>query len=389
MSKRIGKRCVGIVGAGFSGAVIAHRLATAGHRVTVFEGRSHVAGNCHTVRDEQTGILLHVYGPHIFHTNDETVWKFVNRFDEFLPYVNRVKAITGKRVFSLPINLLTINQFFGKTLAPAEARVFIESLGDPSILEPQSFEDWGLRFLGRELYEAFFEAYTLKQWGIHPSRLPASIIKRLPVSFNYDDNYFRHRFQGIPRNGYSTIVEKLLDHENIDLRLGALAGRCAEDGFDHMFNSGPIDSWYDYRFGPLEYRTLDFERILAEGDFQGCAVMNYCDSSVPWTRISEHKHFAPWEAHEVTVCFREYSRRHEPGDIPYYPVRLLQQQATFTRYIDLAREETKLTFVGRLGTYRYLDMDVTIKEALDAARIYLDCQERGTRMSAFTIDPHE
>lgn len=380
-------RRIGIIGAGFSGAVIAHRLAAAGHQVVVFEERDHFAGNCHTRRDEETGILLHLYGPHIFHTDDEEVWRFVNGFDEFLPYVNRVKAIAGQRVYSLPINLLTINQFFGKTLGPAQARTFIASLGDQSIQDPRSFEEWGLRFLGRELYSTFFEGYTLKQWGIHPSELPASIIKRLPVSFSYDDNYFKHRFQGIPRHGYSCIVEQLLDHENIDLRLETAAGRGSVNDFDHVFNSGPIDVWYKDAFGPLEYRTLDFERIQTEGDYQGCAVMNYCDATAPWTRIAEHKHFAPWETHDMTVCFREYSRRHGPGDIPYYPVRLVQEKTIFSQYIELARRETNLTFVGRLGTYRYLDMDLSIREAMDAARIYLDHQASDGRMPVFTIDP--
>jgi UDP-galactopyranose mutase len=387
MTPARGKSRIGVVGAGFSGAVIAHRLSREGHRVVVFEGRGHVAGNCHTRRDDETGVMLHVYGPHIFHTDDEQVWKFVNQFDELIPYVNRVKAITGQRVFSLPINLLTLNQFFGKTLSPGQARAFVDSLGDRSIEDPRSFEQWALRYLGKALYTAFFEGYTLKQWGIHPSELPASIIKRLPVSFSYDDNYYRHRFQGIPRNGYSLIVERLLDDENIELKLGEAADQSTVDEFDHVFTSGPIDAWYEHAYGPLEYRTLDFELVRDEGDYQGCAVMNYCDIDVPWTRVSEHKHFAPWERHDQTVCFREYSRRHQPGDIPYYPIRLLRQRATLAHYVERALRETKVTFVGRLGTYRYLDMDVTIKEALATAHIFLESEASGGRMPAFTVDP--
>ena len=386
MNGRTAKRSVAVVGAGFSGAVIAHRLAAAGHRVTVFDGRNHVAGNCHTRRDDQTGVMIHAYGPHIFHTDDEGVWRFVNRFDEFMPYVNRVKAITGGRVFSLPINLLTINQFFGKTLTPGEARAFIASLGDSSIENPRSFEEWALRHLGRDLYEAFFRDYTLKQWGIEPSMLPAGILKRLPVSFDYEDNYFRHRFQGIPRHGYTRIVEQWLDHPNIELRLGSVVDRGLQYSFDHLFNSGPIDEWFDCEFGPLEYRTLDFEVIRAEGEFQGCAVMNYCDFSVPWTRISEHKYFAPWESHGATLCFREYSRPRGVEDIPYYPIRLVDERATLARYVERARQESGITFVGRLGTYRYLDMDVTIREALDAARIYQECRSSND-MPVFTVDP--
>ncbi|MDH3451083.1 MAG: FAD-dependent oxidoreductase [Gammaproteobacteria bacterium] len=384
---QVAKQRVAVVGAGFSGAVIAHRLAAAGQSIVVFEARQHPAGNCHTARDAVTGIMLHAYGPHIFHTDDETVWKFVNRLDDFVPYVNRVKAISRDRVYSLPINLLTINQFFGRTLAPAEAREFVASLGDHAIHTPCSFEEWALRFIGRELYEAFFEGYTLKQWGIHPSLLPASIIKRLPLSFDYNDNYYRHRYQGIPRHGYTTIVERLLDAQNIELRLGTQAAPGIATEFDHVFCSGSIDAWYDYAYGPLEYRTLDFERLDAEGDYQGCAVMNYCDASVPWTRISEHKHFAPWESHAMTVCFREYSRRRERGDIPYYPVRLVHERAALQRYVAHARQQERVTFVGRLGTYRYLDMDVTIREAMDAAQRFLDCLERSAKMPAFNIDP--
>jgi len=387
MSDRHSAATVAVVGAGFSGAVIAHLIAEAGHHVTVFEMRNHVAGNCHTKRDDSTGIMLHVYGPHIFHTDSEAVWNFVNQFDEFLPYVNRVKAISRNRVYSLPINLLTINNFFGLTLSPTEARKYIYAMGDKSIHNPQSFEDWALRFLGRELYHAFFEGYTLKQWGTHPSELPADIIKRLPVSFNYDDNYFHHRYQEIPRNGYTRIVEQLLESSNIDLHLGTPVGVETGKEFDHVFYSGSIDSWFGSQFGPLDYRTLDFDRIDSEGDYQGCAVMNYCDVDVPWTCISEHKHFAPWESHETTTCFREYSRRHEPGDIPYYPVRLLREKEILMKYLDLAQRERNVTFVGRLGTYRYLDMDVTIREAIEVAQRYLECRTSGLRMPAFYIDP--
>lgn len=381
------RKYIGVIGAGFSGAVLAHCLASAGHRLVVFDSRSHVAGNCHTERDAETGILVHVYGPHIFHTDDESVWRFVGQFGEFVPFSHRVKAISGDRVYSLPINLQTINQFFGKTFAPAEAREFLQSQGDQSIQAPKSFEQWALQYIGRELYQAFFESYTLKQWGIHPADLPASVIKRLPLSFDYDDRYFRHRFQGIPRNGYTRIVERMLDTRNIDLRLGTEVGADITDDFDHVFCTGPVDSWFAHAFGPLEYRTLDFEQVVTEGDYQGCAVMNYCDASAPWTRICEHKHFAPWESHTLTICFREYSRRHEPGDTPYYPIRLVQQQTALKRYVELAQQQDRVTFLGRLGTYRYLDMDVSIREALDVARHFLHCAEQGTPMPAFNLDP--
>jgi UDP-galactopyranose mutase len=381
------KPAIGVAGAGFSGAVIAHQLAEQGHPVSVFDARSHVAGNCHTERDAESGVMAHVYGPHIFHTDDERVWRFVNRFGSFEPYVNRVKAITGGRVFSLPINLLTINQFFGKTFNPHEAAGFIASLGDNRIENPRSFEEQALRFVGRELYEAFFKSYTIKQWGVPPSALPASILKRLPVRFNYDDNYFAHRHQGMPREGYTAIVARLLDHPRITVHLGRAFHRSEAGNYGHVFHSGPIDGWFDHAEGRLGYRTLDFEPIRGEGDFQGCAVMNYCDDSVPWTRISEHKHFAPWEPRDKTLCFREFSRECSPEDTPYYPIRLVAEKARLARYVDRARHERGVTFVGRLGTYRYLDMDVTIREALETADAFLESRRSGAPMPAFVNDP--
>ncbi|MGH8035350.1 MAG: UDP-galactopyranose/dTDP-fucopyranose mutase family protein, partial [Lysobacterales bacterium] len=286
---------IAIVGAGFSGAVIARELAEAGYHLEVFESRPHVAGNCYTERDADTGVMVHKYGPHIFHTDNERVWQYLNRFTRFMPYTNRVKTTARGRVFTLPINLLTINQFFGKTFSPPEARAFIEQQADLTIEEPQNFEEQALRFVGKELYEAFFKSYTLKQWGCHPSQLPASILKRLPVRFNYDDNYFSHPHQGMPEQGYTTIVEQILQHANIDVHLGTPFERAHRARYEHVFYSGAIDAWFDYQSGRLGYRTLDFREIRAEGDFQGCAVMNYADEAVPYTRISEHKHFSPWE----------------------------------------------------------------------------------------------
>lgn len=361
-------RHIGMAGAGLSCAVIARELAEHGDRVEIFERRGHVAGNCHTERDPATGVMVHIYGPHIFHTDDVEVWDYVNRFMEFKPYVNRVKATTGGAVYSLPINLHTINQFFGKTLAPDEARAFVESVADTAITDPQSFEDQALRFVGKELYEAFFREYTVKQWGVDPASLPASILKRLPLRFNYNDNYFAHRFQGMPADGYTAMVQAILDHPGITVHLGCGLERSQVGGFDHVFWSGPLDAFYDHDLGRLPYRTLDFERFETEGDFQGCAVMNYCDTSRPYTRITEHKHFAPWEEHSGSVCYREYSRACGPDDIPYYPVHLVQGDSMLERYGARARAERGITFVGRLGTYRYMDMDVTIRAALDTVR---------------------
>lgn len=378
---------IAIAGAGFSGAVVARELALAGHQVTVLDSRSHVAGNCHTERDSDTGVMVHVYGPHIFHTSNERVWNYVQQFEEFVPFVNRVKAIYNGRVYSLPINLLTINTFFGKTLNPAQAAEFMESLGDKTIADPQTFEEQALRFVGRELYEAFFKGYTQKQWGLHPSELPASILKRLPVRFNYDDNYYASKYQGMPRHGYTHIVERMLDHPNISVRLGTPFRREMAAEYDHVFYSGPIDAWFNYQEGRLGYRTLDFEVERHEGDYQGNAVINYCNQEVPWTRISEHKHFAPWEAHDKTLIYKEHSRLCGEGDTPYYPIRLVKDKSQLAKYVDLARQEVKTTFVGRLGTYRYLDMHVTIAEALDVAERFLFCQANSMPMPAFVTDP--
>ncbi|WP_028226695.1 UDP-galactopyranose mutase [Paraburkholderia ferrariae] len=378
---------IGIVGAGFTGAVLAYRLAREGYSVDVFDTRPHLAGNCHSERDADTGVMVHVYGPHIFHTNDEQVWKFVNQFDEFMPFVNRVKAIVKGRVYTLPINLLTINQFFGKALSPSEAKEFLASLGDKSIETPQNFEEQALKFVGRDLYEAFFLGYTTKQWGMHPTELQASILKRLPVRFNYDDNYYNSAFQGMPKNGYTYIVEKLLDHPSIKVHLNERFDRAQAGEYAHVFYSGPIDGWFGYKDGRLGYRTLDFEASRHDGDYQGNAVINYCDVDVPWTRISEHKHFAPWESHERTLIFKEHSRFCGENDVPYYPIRLAKEKTMLKHYVDLANQERGVSFVGRLGTYRYLDMHVTIREALDAADVFLAAEAAGQEVPRFFVDP--
>jgi UDP-galactopyranose mutase len=376
-----------MVGAGLSGAVIGRMLAAAGHKVTVLDARDHIAGNCHTLRDAGTGVMVHVYGPHIFHTDDAEVWDYVNRYETFQPYKNRVKTTSQGAVYSLPVNLHTINQFFGQTLRPDEAKTFLEGKADTSISDPQTFEDQALRFVGRDLYEAFFKGYTIKQWGCSPTELPASILKRLPVRFNYDDNYFFHKFQGMPENGYTAMVERILDHPGITVTLGTTVTRDQAADYDHVFYSGPIDGWFGYDLGRLGYRTLDFERFEYQGDWQGCAVMNYGDVDVPYTRITEHKHFAPWESHEGSVLYKEYSRACGPEDIPYYPIRQVAEKTLLAEYVDKARAEDNVTFVGRLGTYRYLDMDVTIREALDCGRRYLATLETGEKMPAFTVNP--
>ncbi|MDQ0506756.1 UDP-galactopyranose/dTDP-fucopyranose mutase family protein [Xanthobacter agilis] len=378
---------IAVVGAGLSGAVIGRELAEAGLRVEIFDLRGHIAGNCHTERDEQSGVMVHVYGPHIFHTDDREVWDYVNRFQTFLPYKNRVKTTIGGQVYSLPLNLHTINQFFRTALRPDEARAFIAHQADRSIPTPSNFEEQALRLVGRDLYEAFLKGYTQKQWGCAPAELPASILKRLPVRFNYDDNYFFHQYQGMPENGYTDMIGRILDHANITLHLGVRFQRASGDHFAHTFYSGPLDAYFEYEHGRLAYRTLDFERFTHEGDYQGCAVMNYGDVEVPYTRVTEHKHFAPWEEHAGSVCYREFSRAGGPDDIPYYPLRRAEAETQLSTYVARALRERSTTFVGRLGTYRYLDMDVTVREALDTARCFLSRRSARAPMPAFLHRP--
>jgi UDP-galactopyranose mutase len=378
-----------IVGAGFSGAVVARELVEAGHTADVFDTRDHVAGNCHTARHE-TGVMVHTYGPHIFHTQHEHVWQYINRFGEMMPYQHKVKAISQGTMYSLPVNLKTINQFFARNFDAEQAEEFIQSKADATITNPVSFEDQGLRFVGRELYEAFFAGYTSKQWGVDPKELPASILARLPVRFNDDDSYFNHPHQAIPKDGYTPIVEAILHHESIELHLGTRFDPSSHSEFgvfDHVVWTGPIDAFFGFKYGRLGYRTLDFVPEVCDGDFQGHPVVNYCDVDVPYTRITEHKHFAPWEEHSRTVVYREFSRLCGESDTPYYPIRLVKEKEQLLNYVQLARNAKGVTFIGRLGTYRYLDMDVTIHEALLASKAMLDCLANQRPLPSFSIDP--
>jgi UDP-galactopyranose mutase len=376
-----------IVGAGFSGAVIGRALAEAGHNVLVVDERAHVGGNCHCARDAQTGIMTHVYGPHIFHTDDESVWRYIQRFGAMAPYRHRVQAISAGRIFSLPVNLSTINQFFNKTMSPEEARAFLAERVWP-IPDPRNFEEQALGSIGEDLYHAFFRGYTIKQWGLEPRLLPSSVFKRLPVRFDHDDRYFSHRHQAIPLAGYTAMVEKILDAPRLELRLGT-PFETLDETFAHIVYTGPIDRFFDFRLGRLGYRTLDFETIRGEGDFQRTAVLNYCDEDVAYTRVTEHKHLSPWEKDRIdgSICYREFSRACGPHDIPYYPIRLAREQAMLRPYIELARATPGVSFVGRLGTYRYLDMDVTISEALSAANAFLSAIAGGDRPPAFFVEP--
>jgi UDP-galactopyranose mutase len=361
-----------IIGAGFSGAVIAEQLAS--HldcHITVIDERSHIGGNCHTQRDASSGIMVHTYGPHIFNTDNENVWNYITRFGNFKNYTHRVKAVYQKKVYSLPINLHTINQFFGKSFSPGEAEAFLASIA-VDIPEPANFEEQAMKMIGADLYYAFMYGYTKKQWGCEPKELPASILKRLPVRFNYNDSYYHGQYFGIPEEGYSAIIEKMLSHDKIKVHLNTKF-RASDDtsGYDHVFYTGPIDAYFDYCYGRLGYRTVTFDRYEARGDFQGVSQMNYCDENVSHTRIVEYKHFTPWEDHQQTVYFKEYSKETEIDDVPYYPKRLAEDVEKLKRYQAQVAQLDKVSFLGRLATYRYMDMHHVIDEALQLAARFI------------------
>jgi UDP-galactopyranose mutase len=376
-----------VVGAGFSGAVLARELAEAGHAVRVIDARGHVGGNCHTERDPGTGVLVHAHGPHIFHTSNETVWRYVRRFGDWLPFVHRVKAHAGRGVYGLPINLHTLNQFFGRTLTPAEARAFLAGRAEAGIGEPANFEEQALRLIGRELYEAFFRGYTIKQWGCVPTELPASLLRRLPVRFDYNDSYHDGLYQAMPREGYTRVIGNILAHPAVRVDLDTPWEPDMRREAGHVFFTGPLDQFYGHAHGRLGYRTVYWREETHAGDYQGVAQFNYTQLEVPWTRVLEYKHFAPWESHAGTLIAREFSKETGPEDTPYYPKRLAADRVVLARYVDRARHEQGVSFLGRLGTYRYLDMHQVIAEALDFSRIWLAAMTSGEAAPVFSGPP--
>lgn len=363
---------IAIVGSGFAGAVLAHILArTEKHEIHVIEQRDHIGGNCHTKINEETGILVHQYGPHIFNTNNKEVWDYINQFDEFYPYINRVKAIVNNKIYSLPINLMTINQVFNQNFNPATAKKFIESIAFENIECPKNFEEQALKYIGQKLYKMFFYGYTKKQWGVDPTEIDSSVLKRLPVRFNYNDNYYQSKYQGIPINGYTHIIENMLKSPNIKIHLKTKYNKY--DPFDYVFYSGPIDEYFHYSEGLLGYRTLNFDnKIEYSNDYQGNAVINYCDQYVPYTRIIEHKHFAPWKKTNKTIITKEYSKKADMHDIKYYPTRFTTDKNILEKYKIRMKYEKNVKFIGRLGTYRYLNMDKVIEESIIIANDFID-----------------
>lgn len=375
-----------IVGAGFSGAVLAQQLAAnLDCEIDIWDERDHIAGNCFTKRDAATNVMVHEYGPHIFNTDKKEIWDYVNSFTEFKPYINRIKANYNDKIYSLPINLHTINQFFNKNFNPSEAKEFISSIADKEIEEPKTFEEQALKFIGKDLYKAFFYGYTKKQWGCEPSELPASILKRLPLRFNYDDNYYNNPYQGIPVHGYTALIEKLLSNSKIKVSLNKKFNRqdIKPGEYDHIFYTGPIDSFFGYSHGRLGYRTVVFEKHLAEGDYQGAAVINYCNEEIPYTRVHEHKHFTPWEQHEKTVYFKEFSKETTETDMPYYPKRLKADKEILLAYREEALKLKGVSFLGRLATYRYMDMHHVIGEALDMSVKIIEASNSGAANPVF------
>lgn len=376
-----------VVGAGFSGAVLARALAEAGLASLVVDERDHVAGNCHTAEDPATGIMVHRYGPHIFHTDDEDIWQFMQRFGEWADYRHAVFATVKGKVFSLPVNLLTMNQFYGMAMGPEEAKAFIAArcIANP---EPANFHEQALALVGTDLYEAFFRHYTVKQWGIEAALLPASIFRRLPLRFSYDGNYFHHRRQAMPRDGYTAIIANMLRHPLIELRLEVAAEDLPEH-FAHTFYTGSIDRYFGYRLGRLGYRTLRFEETRGRGDMLGCPVMNFPDAEVAWTRMTEHRHLSPWRKldSDATIVWKEFPETAAAGSVLYYPLRLAGDERRLEDYVELARRSTGVTFLGRLGSYAYIDMDMAVKRALDMAATALSSLRDGQAPPVFAQDP--
>ncbi|QNV40609.1 UDP-galactopyranose mutase [Rothia amarae] len=365
-----------VVGSGLFGLTIAERAATElGLKVALLDRRSHIGGNAYSKKEEQTGIEVHQYGAHLFHTSNERVWEYVNRFTDFTNYVHKVYTNHNGVVYPMPINLGTINQFFNVAYSPAEAKALIqEQAGELAGTDPQNLNDKGIQLIGRPLYEAFIKHYTAKQWQTDPADLPASIISRLPVRYNYDNRYFNDKYEGLPVDGYAAWLERMAAHENIEVHLNT---DFFEDGHEYsrsnvigqvpVIYTGPVDRYFDFAEGDLSWRTIDLEQeVLPIEDFQGCAVMNYPDADQPYTRIHEFRHFHPERDYtkDATVIMREFSRFAEKGDEPYYPVNTSVDREKLLAYRDLAKGEDKVLFGGRLGTYKYLDMHMAIGAAL-------------------------
>ncbi|MBP5356864.1 MAG: UDP-galactopyranose mutase [Clostridia bacterium] len=356
-----------IVGAGLFGSVFAHEALKKGKKCLVIDKRNHTAGNIYT--EKQEGINVHKYGAHIFHTSDKEVWDYVNQFAEFNGYINCPVARYKDELYNLPFNMNTFSKMWG-IRTPAEAKAIIEKQkAEAGIDEPKNLEEQALKLVGKDIYEKLVKGYTEKQWGRRATELPAFIIKRLPVRFIYDNNYFNDRYQGIPIGGYTAICDKLLEGTEVRLNTDYFDSK---DEFDSLASkiifTGMIDQYYGYCFGELEYRSLRFEtEVLDEENYQGNAVVNYTEYEVPFTRIIEHKHFEGAKS-DKTIITREYPATWKKGDEPYYAVNNEKNNALYNKYAELAAKENKVVFGGRLGMYKYFDMDDTIASALELVK---------------------
>lgn len=365
-----------VVGSGFFGLTIAERCAEdLGLRVLVIDRRDHIGGNAYSEADPETGIEVHRYGAHLFHTSNERVWQYVNRFTAFTPYVHRVYTTVNGEVFPMPINLGTVNQFFRSAYGPGPARALIAEQAAELAGRPiTNLEEKAISLIGRPLYDAFIKGYTAKQWQTDPRDLQAEIISRLPVRYTYDNRYFSDTHEGLPVDGYTAWIERMADHPRIEVRLstdffdeGQEASKAAVVGNVPVVYTGPVDRYFDNAEGTLSWRTLDFEReVLPIEDFQGTSVMNYGDEDVPYTRIHEFRHFHPERDYpsDKTVIHREYSRFANRDDEPYYPINTAEDRARVAKYREKASAEPQVLFGGRLGTYLYLDMHMAIASAL-------------------------
>ena len=368
--KNAGNNTVVIVGAGFYGSVMAERFANElGWKVVLLEKRNHVGGNCWSCPDPDTGVEVHAYGPHIFHTSHEVGWKYLNRFTAFNNYRHTVWASRKGKVYPLPFGLAAINLLLGRRLSPAEARAWMQAeVAREGIAEPSNLEEKALSLIGRTLYEAFVKEYTEKHWGMKATELPAYIITRLPVRFTYDVGYYNDRWQGIPTDGYGALFKKMLAHPNIEVRLNVdyFSVRNSLPPHGLMVYTGPIDRFFDYKHGRLGWRSVRFEKqVLDVEDYQGTSVMNECDGEVPFTRTHEFKHFTPERKFGKTVIFRETSFAPGPEDDVYYPVRTVADLAVREKYKAEAATVPHVIFGGRLGAYAYLDMENTVSHALE------------------------
>jgi UDP-galactopyranose mutase len=360
-----------VVGSGLYGLTVAQMAANDfGKKVLVLEKRAHLGGNAWSEREPETGIEVHRYGAHLFHTSNRRVWDYVNQFTKFTDYQHRVRSVHNGGVYSMPINLGTMCQFFGRQLSPAEARELIRSQARPGErAAATNLEEKAIGLIGEPLYEAFIRGYTAKQWQTDPKELSPKIIGRLPVRYTFEDRYFTDRYEGLPVDGYATWLTKMVESPLIDVQLSTdyFALQNTIPDATPIVYTGPLDRFFDYEFGPLGWRTLDFEQeVLPIGDFQGTAVMNYADEGVPWTRIHEFRHFHPERNYPVdkTVVVREFSRTATLADEPYYPIDAANDRDKLRRYRERAAAQPNVYFGGRLGTYQYLDMHMAIASAI-------------------------